>query len=267
MNKNGDINNLPYIPWLDKVAFIPGRLGFLRLFAFGKIIDIGCGLGTTFDGAVNLDILPNEEMIKIVEKQDSVLYNWFKILFPDGKTPNYVQADATKKIPYGDKHFDCAVLSEVIEHLDENETINILKESARVADFVIISTPNEWEWPEHIAFNKNVDGTKRLGKGVWTGHKLFHTQETLTKIIKDAGLTLLLYLKVNLSYMGLSHHVVVATTTHVAPVVYRWGLGYGLGLTIQGMPVTADEIITYIPSDKLKKKTKDEIDELEHRQP
>ncbi len=224
---------------------ILGRLSMLRLFAFGKIIDVGCGLGTTFGNtATNLDKIPNEEMIKLVEKTDKILYDWFKIVFPDGKTANYVQADATKKIPFDDKTFDCAVLSEVIEHLDEAETTAILKESGRVADYVILSTPNEWEWPENIQFNKNVQ--KELDK-----HKIFHTRETLNETMNKAGLKVIYYLKVNCECF--SHHLMVASNTPLMPITYRWGMGYGLGnLNNTGMPVTVDEIISYIPVRRIK---------------
>jgi hypothetical protein len=163
-----------------------------------------------------------------------------------------VQADATQHIPFDDKSFDCAVLSEVIEHLDEKQTNAMLKEAGRVADYVIISTPNEWEWPEHLAFNKNVDGKARLGKGVWTGHITFHTQETLMKTMADAGLRVLLYLKVNIEIF--SHHVLIATNTELVPVNYRWGIGYGLGTMNNGIPITTDEIISYVPVRRQEKK-------------
>lgn len=247
------MSEVPFFFTQKSGPIILGRLGMLRLLAFGKIIDVGCGLGTTFgDKATNLDKIPNEEMIKIVEKEDPGLYDWFKTLFPDGKTANYVQADATQKIPFEDKTFDCAVLSEVLEHLDEIETNGMLKESGRVADYVIISVPNEWEWPEELAFNKTVHLHPRSGKGVWTGHKIFHTKETLIEAAKNAGLRIIYYSKVNLEYV--SHHILVASNTPLIPVNYRWGMGYGLGNNNpQGMSVvTVDEIISYIPTRKLK---------------
>lgn len=245
------MTEIPFFFQNKNGAIILGRLGFIRLFAFGKILDIGCGLGTTFgDKATNLDILSNEEMKTIVKKQDPGLYLWFKSIFPDEKTANYVQADATKHIPFEDKTFDCAVLSEVLEHMNETETNKMLKEAGRVADFVIISVPNEWEWPKEIQFNKNVEGKARLGEGVWTGHITFHTQETISKAVQDAGLTRLLYLKVNIEFT--SHHVLIATNTPCLPVNYRWGWGYGIGATNHEVPVTLDEVVSYIPYRKLK---------------
>jgi predicted SAM-dependent methyltransferase len=232
------MNDAPFFFQQKTFPLILGRLSMLRLIAFGKIIDVGCSLGTTFGkDAVNLDKRPNEELIKIVEKEDKILYDWFKILFPDGKTANYVQADATQHIPFEDKTFDCAVLSEVIEHLNETETQGILKESGRVADYVIISVPNEWEWPEHIAFNKQVTIEEHK-------HVTFHTRETLMEAAANAGLSVIYYLQINCN--PFSHHIMVATNTPCAPVNYRWGMGYGVGNNVQGMAVTVDEIISSI---------------------
>jgi hypothetical protein len=133
----------------------------------------------------------------------------------------------------------------VVEHLVEADTVAMFKESGRVANFVILSTPNEWEWPEPIAFNKNV--TIDTHK-----HITFHTKETLTEAAHKAGLNVIYYLKVNCEYV--SHHIMVLSNTPLVPINYRLGMGTGLGSANQGMPVTVDEIISYIPVQKEEKK-------------
>lgn len=234
---------------------ILGRLGLIRLLAHGKILDVGCGLGTTFGaGATNLDVLSNEEMIEYVHDTDPELYDWFLKLFPDGKTLNYVQADATKHIPFEDKTFDCAVLSEVIEHLTLEDNVNILRESGRVANFVIISTPNEYEWPKQVAFGKETNPCiQRTGKALWTHHITFHTQETLFKVAKDAGLQGVYYLKVNI--MGYSHHILCSSNIPLIVLNHRFGVGYGYGLTNHEFHVTRDEVISCIPPEEKKLNT------------
>lgn len=220
------------------MPLVLGRLGILELLCFGKIIDIGCGLGTTFGNkAVNLDKYPNEQLIEYVKKTDPRYYETFLKMYPDGKTMNYIQADATKHIPFDDKYFDCAVLSEVLEHLNDEETKAILKEAGRVADFIIITVPNEYEWPENIQFNKNVQQEENK-------HLTFHTQETIIRAVTEAGLIVLCYMKLNM--LAISHHILVASSVPVISVVKHNGEN-----TVTDMP-NLDEIMSFIPLKKVR---------------
>lgn len=217
----------------------PSRLGIVRLLAYGKILDVGCGLGTTFGGdATNLDILDNNELIEEVKKTNLDAYTWFTLLFPDGKTPNYVRADASKRIPFDDKTFDCSVLSEILEHHTMSVGVDILKEAGRVSNFVIVTVPNEWEWPEEFAFNKNVSVERDK-------HKTFYTKDMLMDCFRKAGLYCCYYMQLSVEMM--SHHIVVGTTERLMPVCHRFGVGYILGVKYGDMIMSTDEIVSYVP--------------------
>lgn len=59
--------------------------------------------------------------------------------------PNFVQGDA-HNLPFKDKSFDVAILTEILEHVDD--PVQCLKEARRVSNRVVITVPNEYEWNE-----------------------------------------------------------------------------------------------------------------------
>ena len=112
------------------VMFVTGMLRFdwLRERAFGKILDIGCNRGDTFNGT------PLAQNIMGVD-----LDLW---------TPEYglgfKHADA-HFLPFKDGEFDICVLAEILEHV--YDPVKVLSEARRVASkFVLISVPYEFNW-------------------------------------------------------------------------------------------------------------------------
>src|ERR1035437_1190034 len=94
---------------------VPCRISLMKMLCYGKVLNIGCFEGKMFsDKATNLDII-------------------------DNGAPNLVIANASK-LPFDDKSFDTAVLSEVLEHVDDPAAV--LREAMRVADSIAISVPN-----------------------------------------------------------------------------------------------------------------------------
>ena len=104
------------------------RLAYQRLYALGKVLNIGCGddpagLG---DNAVHVDI-----------------DRW--------RLPNFVQADC-HCLPFENKVFDTAILGDVLEHVLSPE--RAVQEAARVARMIVITVPEELALPsvgQHIA--------------------------------------------------------------------------------------------------------------------
>jgi len=156
------------------------RDALLPLIPIGRIVDIGCNIGTMFgDKAVNVDSASLSELREETDDKNLVI-------------PNFVHADANS-LPFKDYSFDYAVLSELLEHVDD--PVGVLNEAQRVAFVVVICVPNEYEWfPEHKPF--------------WNpGHKRFFDEESLKKLVGESGLKIAEVIK--LSYFGWSYFVLV----------------------------------------------------------
>lgn len=55
----------------------------------------------------------------------------------------YIIGDLKRKLPFKNKSFDCIVSTEVIEHLEKKNGLNLIKEMERVArKKIILTTPN-----------------------------------------------------------------------------------------------------------------------------
>jgi SAM-dependent methyltransferase len=91
-----------------------------------KILDIGGNTGQMFEG------WPGDRSVTTV---DLDLY----------AIPNFVRASA-EKLPFRNKAFDIAVLAEILEHC--RAPVDALREARRAARKVIVTVPNEWDWPE-----------------------------------------------------------------------------------------------------------------------
>ena len=92
-----------------------------------KIIDIGCNKGYTFSDFNRKNIISVD-----IDKYD---------------IENFVQANA-HSLPFKNKEFDIAVLGEILEHVED--PIQVLKEAKRVANKIVITVPNEYEWTEEL---------------------------------------------------------------------------------------------------------------------
>lgn len=95
------------------------RLEYQKMFARGKVINIGCG-------EVPVDL--GEEVTHVD------MDNW--------DHPNFVQADAHDLHMFRDKEFDTAVLGDVLEH--SPDPVKMLKEASRVAKLVVATIFEEW---------------------------------------------------------------------------------------------------------------------------
>jgi len=169
------------------------RLEFQKMFAVGKLVNIGCGEDPCGFGErathVDLDV-----------------YNH----------PNFVRADA-HNLPFGDLSFDTAILGDMLEHVPD--PARVLSEAARVARTIVVTIYEEWRLPQE-GLNLGIEGAEMYDKGLaemghanlWDyfqslpSHKdcivsitpddeLSHhphiqqfTQESLEQIIEDAGL-------------------------------------------------------------------------------
>jgi SAM-dependent methyltransferase len=115
----------------------------LKRFSPGiKILDVGCGLGYQMS---NIKInLPNyfSRIEGIDWSPATVEYHGERRLNPYDN----VTLCKSDRLPYNDQEFDICLSMENLEHLYGQLSIQSLKEMARVAKHVIITTPS----PEHV---------------------------------------------------------------------------------------------------------------------
>lgn len=151
-----------------------------------KIVDIGGNKGHTF---------PNWKNVIVVDIDD----------YSD-KVKNFVRADA-HKLPFKNKQFDTAVLAEILEHVDN--PIQVLKEAKRVANKIIITVPNEYEWKDGLgAFMPAEEAARQQGLTVeemakkdnpakelyskdnyrHLHHQRYYTKEMLEEHLKRSGI-------------------------------------------------------------------------------
>jgi len=166
-----------------------GRISFMKMFAYGRVVNIGCYEGKMFgDKVTNVDLY-------------------------DFGAPNLTIANA-EKLPFKDKEFDCAIVSEVLEHVDD--PVKVLKEAMRVADSVALSVPNEYEFSPEMRPFENAQFTasgiikaiiqggnyipKSPGYGPTTSgaHVRYFNQEKLYALLKEVDFPLIYFAKINL---------------------------------------------------------------------
>ena len=159
------------------------RNDIISFIARGKIVDIGCNIGLTFgDRATNVDRYSLEELRKEANDPNLVI-------------PNFVQAHA-EDLPFEDLEYDWAVLSELLEHT--KDPLLVLNEAQRVAKYVLICVPNEYEWDEQFKPFTHYDHINNF------------TEPSFKKLIKDSGLILLEFIKLN--YAGWAYFISVGAS-------------------------------------------------------
>jgi len=132
-----------------------------------KVVDIGCHDAEMFgDKATNVDM----------EFHD---------------VPNFIQADA-HDLPFEDLEFDFAYCGELLEHVED--PLQVLNEVQRIAQIIVFTVPNEYEWVDALEPFKN------------EAHKRFFAEDTLGILVARSGLQILEFLK--LRHGGWSHFIV-----------------------------------------------------------
>lgn len=156
------------------------RLGPVRRFLVGRVLDIGAG-----DGQV-ASFRPDADVISI----DLTLASCRRLV--GGGRPA-VRADASA-LPFRDQSFDTVVMLEVLEHVpDPLETLVQIRHALKPGGTLILSTPNdELSLVERIFY--------LLWKRVWPTRRNLHRWDPfhlrrfavpeLTALVDRAGLTL-----------------------------------------------------------------------------
>ena len=122
----------------------------INKYTFGKILDLGCGIGdylSVTKNAIGIDI--NKDNIDYLQEKG---YKAFHM--------------SEEKIPFSDNSFDCVILDNVIEHIENPN--NLLKEIERVSTNY-----------SHLLIG--VPGIK--GFAIDSDHKKFYNLKNLNKLI------------------------------------------------------------------------------------
>jgi 2-polyprenyl-3-methyl-5-hydroxy-6-metoxy-1,4-benzoquinol methylase len=141
------------------------------------VLDIGCGIGL-----VSYDLARKVKKVVAVDKDPLVIRE--AILRNKLDNVEYITADITA-YNFG-RHFNVAVLSNVLEHIDGR--IELLKAVAAIADKILVRVPMiDRDWI--TIYKKNMGLEYRLDKT----HFIEYTYESFQKEIETAGLLILSY--------------------------------------------------------------------------
>lgn len=150
------------------VVLNPDKASFLKKYAKGKCLDIGCGSGI-YSGY--LSSLGHE--VEGVDNEKEFV-DEARRMYPQIK---FHQADAAK-LPLGNKQFDTVLLFDIIEHLDDNK---VLKEAGRVGKRILISVPHS---NQKLLTEYSLTHSHYLDKT----HLRTYTPESLKKVIRKSKL-------------------------------------------------------------------------------
>jgi ubiquinone/menaquinone biosynthesis C-methylase UbiE len=122
-----------------------------------KILDTGCGYSSTLKAVSNGSYRVGIDFYRpyIVKSRQSSIHN------------DYILGDV-RALPLKDRSFDCAIAVEVLEHLDKDEGLKMLKEMERVASKIVLTTPNGF-LPTYAGSNDNPDEKHLSG---WSAREL-----------------------------------------------------------------------------------------------
>lgn len=133
------------------------------------VVDIGAGEGSV---SAELARLGFSSQIHCLEMSDSALE-----FIRAQQVPGIVSVEQMDgvRIPYGDKHFDLAMASHVLEHVEHERAF--LYEAARVAKHLYIEVPLEDTFRAADGFTSNEEG-----------HINFYNKKTIRKLVETSGL-------------------------------------------------------------------------------
>ena len=153
-----------------------------------KVLEIGCGNGYYLSLLNRLDVKLD---LTGIDKDTLALKDAVK--FISDKKVKIIPADGAK-LPFKEATFDCVVMSEVIEHVDDEE--KVLQEARRVLktegimslttcniDYPFFWDPINWIL-QHL-FSTHIKSG--FWAGIWNQHTRLYKKEQVEELIKSAG--------------------------------------------------------------------------------
>ncbi len=158
-----------------------------------KILEVGCGDGFYLHLLSNLDIKLSLVGVDI----DKLALGSAKRNLK-GKSVKLHWADLVEKLPFKNNSFDKVIISEVVEHL--NDDVKGLKEVRRVlkkGGRLVLSVPNHnyplfWDpvnWTLEHFFGTHIKSG--FWAGLWNQHLRLYKPQEIRKVVEKAGMTVL----------------------------------------------------------------------------
>ena len=201
---------------LGAIPKVKNIITLCQEYAHTKVIEIGCGDGVILKNLAEagfgqklygLEISSSALKVLKQQKIDSLeecqLFNGYRI-------------------PYNDQEFDLAILTHVIEHVEYPR--ELLKEAARVSNYLFIEVPleNTWRLPKDFIPDD-------------VGHINFYSEKTIRRLVQTCGLTVLKQIVTNPSQM-----------TYEYQSGKKGALKYLIRqAALQTIPVVAKQMFTY----------------------
>lgn len=175
-----------------------------------RIIDVGCGDGFYLHILTKLPIKTN---LLGFDFDKIVLANAGKNLRPE--KIKLVNGSATK-IPFKDKSFDKVIMTEVLEHIeDDKKALAEVKRILKPGGILLITVPNFhfpflWDpinWVLQNIFGTHISGTGFFA-GIWARHLRLYKKDDIVKIIKASGLKIVEIDELTTRCLPFNHHLV-----------------------------------------------------------
>lgn len=182
----------------------------LNLKANNSVVDLGCGDGFYL---YLLNNLPLRLKLVGLDCDKVVLGNAKKNL--SSRKIQLVQGDLIK-LPFKDKGFDKAIMTEVLEHVTDDkkalsETHRILKRGG----ILVLTVPNydfPFLWDPINWILQNLIGTHIGGigffAGIWARHKRLYKENVLKSLIENAGFKVVQVEQLTTRCLPFNHHLV-----------------------------------------------------------
>lgn len=209
-------------PILDKLRYLLANVGDMALKERAKnivlglglryrdrILDVGCGNGYYLYLLNNLGI---KVSLTAVDSDDNALKSAKEIV--DGKNIKLLRADATK-LPFKDSSFDKVLMSEVIEHIeDEKKALFEIRRVLKPNGLLILTTcnidyPFFWDpinWILQHFFNTHIKNG--FWAGIWNQHIRLYKMDQLKKIVTSRGFSVEKIEPLTFWCIPFNHHLV-----------------------------------------------------------
>jgi len=191
------------------------RIRRIQSFVIGKsVLEVGCGIGPALSIVkgcrVGLDV--SHTILRVA-----------KVLWPEIE---FVVGSASD-LPFREETFDCAISSEVIEHLEPHDAVRSLREVSRVLRFngrAVITTPNRRSlW--------NSSFLTRLSKGLGTYHLALYSVAELMQLLPNEIVPEFVQCGSEVEF-GPKFHALIRPATFLSLVLGSVGLTYLLNSRI-----------------------------------
>jgi SAM-dependent methyltransferase len=180
----------PWLAWKVRLSIFKQMMVDFQPTRHWRVLDVGVTSDHTADSNFFERLYPYPNMITAVGLEDAThLEREFPGLI-------FIKADG-KKLPFREKSFDLAFCSAVIEHVgSRQEQIQLLAELVRVAERVVVTTPNRY-FP--VEFHTLTPLIHWLPAGIFRGFlklsgRSFFASEANLNLLSEKDLTKMLRL-------------------------------------------------------------------------